>query len=138
MSTAITWGKTDWDDLDGGVALVEDVATSEPWCAPTAEVGEVVSVEDRFAALVDRWQQEVAHISSVPRRIAHPAYLEIIGIGKPAIPLLLRELAREPNDWFQALRALTGTNPVKPEQRGNMRAMADAWVEWGQSKGYAA
>jgi hypothetical protein len=72
----------------------------------------------------------------MPRRLSHPAYLEIISLGKPAIPLLLRELEREPNDWFQALRILTGANPVRPEQRGRMKEMATAWLAWGREQGF--
>lgn len=65
----------------------------------------------------------------------HPAYQEIIGMGERAIPLLLGELRREPDDWFWALHAITGVNPVPEASRGNVQAMADAWVEWGLQNG---
>jgi hypothetical protein len=37
--------------------------------------------------------------------------------------------------WFWALRALTGENPVPSEHRGNIEAMANDWLQWGQEKG---
>ena len=66
----------------------------------------------------------------------HPAYQEIIGMGKGVISLLLAELRREPDDWFWALHALTGATPVPPTSRGNLREMTEAWLQWGLEKGY--
>jgi hypothetical protein len=90
----------------------------------------------RFQHLVQRWKQETAHVSNVGKRALHPAYQEIIGMGKAAIPLLLTELKREPDDWFWALHAITGAAPVPPEQRGNVRMMAESWLQWGLDQGY--
>lgn len=41
----------------------------------------------------------------------HPAYQRIIGLGPEVAPLLLRELERQPDHWFWALKALTGADP---------------------------
>lgn len=54
----------------------------------------------------------------------------------PFVPLIVRELEREPDHWFVALSAITGVNPVKPEQRGRLQEMAQAWIIWGQANGY--
>jgi hypothetical protein len=67
---------------------------------------------------------------------SHPAYKEIIGMGQEVVPLLLAELKRKPDFWFAALRAITGEDPVPPESAGRIKEMAQAWVEWGRSKGY--
>jgi hypothetical protein len=90
----------------------------------------------RFERLVQRWKSETAHISNAGKKALHPAYQEIIGMGMAAVPLLLAELNREPDDWFWALHAVTGATPVPPESRGNVRKMADAWIQWGCSRGY--
>ena len=56
----------------------------------------------------------------LPAEIAdHPAYREIIAMGEPAIGLILAELETRPDHWFEALRALTGEDPVPPEARGD-------------------
>jgi hypothetical protein len=38
--------------------------------------------------------------------------------------------------WFWALQSITGENPVKPEQRGRLTQMAEAWIQWGKEYGY--
>jgi hypothetical protein len=90
----------------------------------------------RFHSLAQLWKKETAHLSNMAKKALHPAYQEIIGMGKEAIPLLLAELKREPDDWFWALHALTGAEPVSPESRGNLRKMTQAWLQWGSEKGY--
>jgi hypothetical protein len=90
----------------------------------------------RFDSLARRWKEETAHFSNVAKKALHPAYQEIIGMGERAIPMILAELKREPNDWFWALHAITGVNPVPAEKRGNLCAMTDAWLQWGAENGY--
>jgi hypothetical protein len=68
--------------------------------------------------------------------IDHPTYKEIIGIGPMAIPFILDELRTEPRFWFPALQAITGEDPVPEEDRGFVRKMKDAWLEWGNRHGY--
>ena len=68
--------------------------------------------------------------------VEHPSYRAIIALGEPAIPLILEVLVREPDYWFAALKAITGANPVRPEDQGNLTKMAASWIEWGRSSGY--
>ena len=91
--------------------------------------------DHRFAELASRWKADVAHLSSIEEMILHPAYQQIIGLGPAALPLILRELEGEPDFWFAALRALTGEDPVKPEQRGRIAEMTDAWLRWARENG---
>jgi hypothetical protein len=65
-----------------------------------------------------------------------PSYQQIIALGPHVVPLLLRELERDPDHWFWALKVLTGASPVPAEQRGQVREMAKRWVEWGRQQGY--
>ena len=62
-------------------------------------------------------------------------YQRIIGIGMPAVPLILRELEREPHHWFWALEAITEQNPVPAEALGKTNDMARAWLDWGKRQG---
>ncbi|PWU20449.1 MAG: hypothetical protein C5B50_03840 [Verrucomicrobia bacterium] len=64
----------------------------------------------------------------------HPAYQRIIGFGPVAIPLILRELEREPAHWFWALNAISGEDPA-PEGSTFDEAAA-AWLKWGRERGY--
>jgi hypothetical protein len=63
----------------------------------------------------------------------HPAYQAIIKLGSGAVPLILEEMKREPDHWFIALRKLTGADPVKPEQQGDITKMTREWIEWSTS-----
>ena len=53
------------------------------------------------------------------------------------VPLILAELATEPDHWFWALHAITEENPVAPKDSGNVGKMTDAWIKWGRQRGYA-
>src|ERR1700730_3709463 len=92
--------------------------------------------EQRFLDLVALWKRERGPYSSSARLAEHPAYQQIIAMGPEVIPLLLRELEREPDHWFRALHGLTGADPVPPESRGKVREMAEAWLSWGREQGY--
>ena len=96
------------------------------------------AIRTRFDALASRWQDETGPLSSITQRAMHPAYQEIIGLGRDVLPLILRELQQRPDQWFWALRAITGANPTKPEQQGRIQEMAAAWIEWGRERGVIA
>jgi hypothetical protein len=49
---------------------------------------------------------------------------------------LLRKLEQDPYLWFLPLRAITGADPVPPEQRGNVDRMTEAWLRWGKEQGH--
>jgi len=89
-----------------------------------------------FLALRQEWEREVAGASIVAEKTSHPAYQKIVDMGTAVIPLLLRELELRPNHWFAALRAITGANPIQPEQRGRTKQMAESWLKWGKENGY--
>ena len=103
---------------------------------PPVVVSGAESVEQRFARLAALWHEETWHLSSATRMAEHPAYREIISLGEAVVPLLLRELAREPDHWFSALKAITGANPVGPADHGRIDKMAAAWLDWGRLHGY--
>lgn len=93
------------------------------------------SDEQKFQRLASQWQEETLFVSSTTKMCTHPAYLQIIGMGPAAVPLLLRELERQPNHWFWALHAITGADPVDPRDRGNVERMTRAWLRWGTDQG---
>jgi hypothetical protein len=97
---------------------------------------ETSGLEESFLQLAEQWRRETGMLSLVSKMAIHPAYQRIIGMGQPVVPLILRELEREPDHWFWALQAITGENPVQPAQRGILDEMAAAWLEWGKNCGY--
>ena len=103
------------------------------YCYPLLEPSDL---EETFLDLVQQWRVETGMMSLVSKMVIHPAYQRIIGMGQPVVPLILRELEREPDHWFWALQSITGANPVRPEQRGRLTQMAGAWIQWGKEHGY--
>lgn len=90
----------------------------------------------RFITLKTKWEAETAHLSSITEIAMYPAYQEIIGMGSIAIPLILSEMKTKPGHWFWALKSITGEDPVLPSQRGRIKEMVKAWLQWGKEQGY--
>ncbi len=95
---------------------------------------------DKFQDLVRQWRIQRGATSSITEMAMLPAYQKIIGMGKDAIPLIIKQLKSEgdePDQWFWALRAITDVNPVSPENQGNSLKMAEAWLRWAAEESYA-
>jgi len=90
----------------------------------------------RFDALAEQWRRESAHKATSLEMAMHPAYQQIIGMGRSALPLILEALARHPDHWFWALKAITCEDPVAEADRGDLNRMAQAWLVWGARNGY--
>jgi hypothetical protein len=101
----------------------------------TASTTVVHDPQERFRLLVAQWKERSRPMSNIAQMAMLKPYQQIIGMGKEALPLLLRELAREPDHWFWALEAITQENPVPQAALGNVCAMADAWLDWAQRHG---
>ncbi len=93
-------------------------------------------LERIFNGLAEEWRQETAMLSFVDKKVMHPAYQRIIGLGKQAVPLILRELQERPSYWFWALTSITGADPIKPGD--TFDKVATAWINWGKAQGYIA
>ena len=90
----------------------------------------------RFQELADRWERETVLLSSSSQAAQHPAHQAIVAMGESAVPLIMERMQSQGGHWFHALRSITGANPVKPNDRGNVRAMQAAWLRWGRVNGY--
>lgn len=87
----------------------------------------------KFQELSETWRRETGLLSFMQQRALHPAYQRIIGMGWVVVPLLLRELQRQPDHWLWALNAITGEQPAR--NTDTLRAAADAWLNWGRERG---
>jgi hypothetical protein len=93
-------------------------------------------LEQKFIRLRNEWKSRRGPSSSTVKLVMHPAYQTIIGMGIDVVPLLLRELETNLDQWFWALRSITEADPVREEDRGEGEAMAKAWLAWGREQGY--
>ena len=94
------------------------------------------ALETEFQSLVKKWRRETAVSSSLTKKVLHPAYQRIIGMGPAVLPLILEELERKPAHWFWALNAISGEDPVRTEDEDDFDAAVSAWLQWGRDKGH--
>ena len=94
-----------------------------------------INTNDLFEKLKNDWKSKTRYMSNSAQMATLWDYQQIIGMGPPALPLILRELDRETDHWFWALEAISGENPVPDDQAGQVEKMAKVWIEWGRKKG---
>ncbi|MCI0381015.1 MAG: hypothetical protein L0215_25810 [Gemmataceae bacterium] len=110
----------------------ENLAGNKADVTPRAE-----TLDERFRRLAGEWEHATLYLSSMEAASKHPAYQEIIAIGPEVVPLLLRDLETNHTHWFIALNQITGAQPVPKEASGNIRKMAQAWLNWAKDKGFS-
>ena len=91
-------------------------------------------IRERFLELANQWENETVLLSSSDQAAEHPAHREIVGMGEPAVHLILERMKSQGGHWFTALHEITGADPVEPADRGNVSAMQEAWLKWGESR----
>lgn len=94
------------------------------------------SQRGKFEELSRTWRAETSHISRLDMVYMHPAYQQIIGMGKDALPFIFEELAQPTGRWFWALKSITGFEPFAGQGGIPVSKMKEAWLEWGQQHGY--
>jgi hypothetical protein len=89
-----------------------------------------------FSELAVQWKEDTWFLSSSAQISRHPAYRKIIDMGDTVISLILEDLRRAPDQWFAALSAITGLNPVPEDDAGIVEKMRDAWLQWGRQNNF--
>lgn len=86
----------------------------------------------QFDKLADQWERETALLSNSKKVAEHPTHQEIINMGQPAVPLILKRMQCHGGHWLEAPHRITGEDPVNPKNRGNIAAMQKSWLDWGR------
>ena len=95
------------------------------------------SLEEEFHDCTAAWKRETGHLSVAGQIAKHHAYRRIIDMGEPVIPLILDDLREKPNHWFLALSPIANEAPeVAERDKGDIRVISEAWIQWGRDKGY--
>ena len=95
----------------------------------------VETLEQRFQRLLETWRRATDHHSSLTIIRSHPAFQELVALGEPAVPLMLRALADPFNfELTTALQTITGETPAAAADQA---ATVKAWLDWGRQRGYA-
>jgi hypothetical protein len=90
------------------------------------------SDEIAFKKLSEEWDLETGHFSITQQSIAHPKYLEIIGMRERALPFLISETLHGSPDWLPALRAIAGER--RPIEGTTFQESVGAWRRWWSEK----
>lgn len=125
-----------FNELNSMVEEVRKLLLSRPQPTSSASQNVAPTAQQKFESLAERWKKETLYCSSVLEMAMHPAYQQIIGMGRTAIPFMLKDLKEQPRHWFWALRAISGEDPVPPNARGDVLRMTQAWLVWGARSGY--
>ena len=128
----------DWDADD--LAHLRELLNNEPHVRGLGygQYGDEAEPTDaeRFEELANRWEEETFFLSRSDRAIAHPVHQEIVNLGRPIVPLILERMRSQGGHWFEALQQITGEDPVSPADYGNIAAMQNSWLQWGENLGY--
>ena len=93
-------------------------------------------LQAEFDRLAAQWKEETRYHSSSSIIEEHPAYQAIIAMGEDVVPLILENLRTAGGRWYRALSDLTGVNVIREEDRGKVKAIRAAWLDWGVREGY--
>ena len=84
----------------------------------------------KFYSHLKRWRYETLITSSADDIVSNPEFRGIVDMGDVVIPLIMDELRKRPDFLIAAMSLITGENPVKPSQLGDIEAMTQAWIDW--------
>lgn len=98
----------------------------------------IVPDRERFRDLADRWYEETRFLSGGATIHSFDSFLEIMTMGRAAIPLIIEELRHNRGcRWHAALKILTHEDPVPKGDRGVIFKMNEHWIRWAEQKGFA-
>jgi hypothetical protein len=91
-------------------------------------------LEKKFNEYASKWKDETGLFSTTFQKVANDTYLDIIGMGKEVIPLILKDMqsVNGTAHWHSALKALTKQNPVEEKDLTKNRKIKEAWIAWGK------
>lgn len=93
----------------------------------------VVNIEDVFEELYKQWREKTKFDSFIGN--STDIYHErIVQLGYGAVPFIIKKLKTEHAHLFIALNRITGENPVKKENMGNVRKMSEDWIQWWEER----
>ena len=91
-------------------------------------------MKNKFLELKEKWISETYLNSYTSTNNIY--YQQIIKLGERVIPFLLEDMKEHGTHWFRVLYTLTGQNPIKKENIGNIKAMISDWLKWGHKNHY--
>ena len=122
--------------FDEFVTAFEDVRLDVVDDAVAASTEKTSELEIIFNGLAKNWREATGGNALTMRRYAHASYQSILALEpkKEVISLILHELQERPDRWFEALKALTKTNPAQDSK--TFDETVQRWIDWGKAENY--
>lgn len=116
----------------GSIYVDDPQWLADDWLgAESSELEDKPDVEALFNDLAETWVSKTRFESSFVAMFMHDAYLQIVGLGREALPFLVARLRSEPERWLWALRSVARHDPV-PENATREQTIS-AWEQWLES-----
>ena len=97
-----------------------------------------ILLEQQFKELSEKWRNETGGYSTSKQITNNKTYKDIIGLGPKVLPLIFKDLQKEPDYWFDALTHITKpkNDPIKNENYGDIELMTKDWLNWARQNKY--
>lgn len=90
-------------------------------------------VGSKFKALAEQWSQHCRSVmfsSNIDDYLNHPAYAQLVALGKPAIPFIMRSYLTDDLHWEFVLDDITGFHWIKDRHRFSPKLLKEQWLKW--------
>ena len=91
-------------------------------------------LETEFNSLAKQWREDTLYYSSLTDICFHPAYQTIMAMGREALPFVFRELEKQPDHWFYALKFMVREDVAKGAV--NLAEARLRWLDWARREKY--
>lgn len=95
-----------------------------------------VGLHHRFRLAYDQWVSETYSSSLFEQILGHLKFIEIVGMGAPALPLIFDKLALQPSFIYLAAERILGGTPEDLTQADDFGSVIASWLEWSEIAGY--
>ena len=95
-----------------------------------------VGLHDRFRRAYEKWLSDTQSLSRFDKILAHESFIEIVGMGYAALPLIFRKLADQPSFIYLAAQRILGGTPKDLTQGNDFESLVASWLEWSEIAGY--
>ncbi len=94
------------------------------------------TIEEKFNRLRAQWLKDTKYLSF--HRTDHPAYMEIMTLGRDVIPYIIADINQNNTTfWWQALEAILGKRPEIPKYAaGRLTLINMLWIAWYEEEMY--
>jgi hypothetical protein len=87
----------------------------------------------RLRGFIVNWQKETKFASNISAMVQNANFKNILSLGKPAVPIILQEINKNPSNLVWALNYIEGFNISRsPISIGDACRM---WIKWGHNRG---